>query len=318
MAPTLYTARLDSQTDDQWRRRTVLANSKEEARKLLEDRENTRAAYSISDRKPLRQIVTRRHADGVHATVNLDTFATPPEAGDAVVSGRELLAFVEQDHYVDGNGKVYGPRLNVKAHLQAHYQSEPYKIVSLEPILPSGRQLVEGLVQLHQNKAAWAKALDAMREAGIPINAVTGSLFGLTSQAMIDGSTPIVWSSATIRTSLHTVTYVPNQDTNHFFSDTSNEVGTSGTYTTGGGPTLGSKTSTYDTATDQIRLDAADFSVTGTTITARRAVVWDDTAGASTTDPVIGWVDFGADVSTTNGTFSIVWDATGIEVYDVT
>jgi hypothetical protein len=47
-------------------------------------------------------------------------------------------------------------------------------------------------------------------------------------------------------------------------------------------------------------------------------VVWNDTAGASTTDPVIGWVDFGADVSTTNGTFSIVWDATGIVVYDVT
>jgi hypothetical protein len=29
-------------------------------------------------------------------------------------------------------------------------------------------------------------------------------------------------------------------------------------------------------------------------------------------------VDFGADVSTTAGTFAIVWDATGIVVYDVT
>lgn len=318
MAPTLYAARLESQTDDQWRRRTVMADSAAEARKLIEQREDNRAAYSIADRKPLRQVTTRRHADGVHATVNMDAFATPPEAGEPV-GGRELLTFVEQDHHVDGDGKVYGPRLNLKAHLQAHYQSEPYKIVSLEPILPNTQQLIQGLVQLHQNQneKAWQKTLDEMREAGIPLNAVTGSLFGLTAQGMIDGSTAIAWASATIKTSLHTVTYVPNQDTNHFFSDVTNEIGATGTYVAGG-LTLGTKTSAYDTATDQIRLDAADFSATGTTTTARRAVVWDDTAGASTTDPAMGWVDFGADVSTTNGTFSIVWDPTGLIVYDVT
>lgn len=318
MAPTLYTARLESQTDDQWRRRTVLADSPKAARELLERRENNRAAYNIADRKPLRQIVTRRHADGVHATVNLDAFATPPEAGEPV-SGRELLAFVEQDHYVDGDGKVYGPRQNVKAHLQAHYQSEPYKIVSLDPVYPNTQQLISGLAQLHQlqNEKAWQQTLDAMREAGIPLNAVTGSLFGLTAQKMIDGSTAIAWVSATIKTSLHTVTYVPNQDTNHFFSDTSNEVTGTG-YTAGGTTLTTTGGSSYDTATDQIRLDGTDASWASSTITARRAVVWNDTAGASTTDPVIGWVDFGADVSTTNGTFSIVWDATGIVVYDVT
>lgn len=311
MAPTLYAAKLESQTDPQWRRRTVLADTPEEARKILEQRELNRAAYSITDRRPLRQIMTRRHADGVHATVNLDVFA------GAELGGRELLAFAEQDHSIDGDGKSYGPNLNVKSHLQAHYQSEPYKIVSLDPVVPNAAQLVSGLAQLHQNDKAWKKALDAMREAGIPINAVTGSLFGLTAQGMIDGSTPIVWSSATIKTALTTSAWTPNQDTNHFFSDVTNEVAASGTYVAGG-LTLGSKTSTYDTATDQIRLDSADFAATGTTITARRAVVWNDTAGASTTDPVMGWVDFGADVSTTSGTFSVIWDATGIIVYDVT
>jgi hypothetical protein len=315
MAPMLYSARLESQTDEQWRRRTVLADSAGEARKLMERREDNRAAYSITARRSLRQIETRRHADGVHAVVNLDPFATPE--GAAEVSGRELLSFLEQDYHVEGNGKVYGPRQNVKAHLQAHYQSEPYKIVSLEPVIPNARELINGLAQLHRNDKAWKKALDAMREAGIPINAVTGSLFGLTSQGMIDGSSPIVWSSATIKTALTTSAWTPNQDTNHFFSDVTNEIGATGTYVAGG-LTLGSKASTYDTATDQVRLDGADFSATGTTTTARRAVVWNDTAGASTTDPVIGWVDFGADVSTTNGTFSIVWDATGIVVYDVT
>jgi hypothetical protein len=317
MAPTLYAARLESQTDEQWRRRTVVADSPEEAQRLIEDRENTRAAYSITDRKPLRQVLTRRHADGVHAAVNLDVFATDDQARS--LSGRELLSFLEQDYHVEGDGKVYGPNLNVKSHIQAHYQNEPYKIVELEPVIPSGDQLVQGLVQLHAagNDKAWKKTLDEMREAGIPLNVVTGSLFGLTAQKMIDGSAPIVWSSATIKTSLHTATFTPNQDTHDFFDDATNEVGASGTYVAGG-LTLGSKSSSYDTATDQVRLDAADFSATGTTITARRAVVYGDTGGASTTDPVIGWVDFGADVSTTNGTFAITWDATGIVVYDVT
>jgi hypothetical protein len=314
MTPTLYAARLESQTDEQWRRRTTLADSPEEARRIFEDAENTRAAYSITDRQPLRQILTRRHADGVHAVVNLDVFAT--DENTRALSGRELLAFVEQDYHVEGNGKVFGPNLNVKSHLQAHYQSEPYKIVELEPVVPSGAQLVQGLAQLQQNDEAWKRAIEAMKEAGIPINVVTGSLFGLTAQTMIDGSAPIVWSSATIKVAQTTSAYTPNNDTHDFFNDVTNEI--TGTGYTAGGSTLGSKTSTYDTATDQIRLDAADTSWASSTLTARRAVVWDDTAGASTTDPVMGWVDYGADVSTTNGTFQITWDATGIIVYDVT
>jgi hypothetical protein len=314
VAPTLYSARLQSPTDEQWRRRTTLAESPQEARRIFEDAENTRAAYSITERQPLRQIMTRRHADGVHAVVNLDVFAT--DENTRQLSGRELLAFVEQDYHVEGNGKVYGPNLNVKSHLQAHYQAEPYKIVELEPVLPNVAQLIDGLTQLQGNEKAWKRAIEAMKEAGIPIGVVTGSLYGLTSQAMIDGSTPIVWSSATIKVAQTTSAYTPNQDTNHFFSDVTNEI--TGTGYSAGGATLGSKTSTYDTATDQIRLDAADTSWASSTLTARRAVVWNDTAGASTTDPVMGWVDYGADVSTTNGTFQITWDATGIIVYDVT
>jgi hypothetical protein len=314
VAPTLYSARLQSPTDEQWRRRTALADSPQEAQRIFEDAENTRAAYSIIERQPLRQIMTRRHADGVHAVINLDVFAT--DENTRQLSGRELLAFVEQDYHVEGNGKVYGPNLNVKSHLQAHYQDEPYKIVGLEPVLPNTAQLIDGLAQLQQNEKAWKRAIEAMKEAGIPIGVVTGSLYGLTSQAMIDGSTPIVWSSATIKVAQTTSAYTPNQDTHHFFSDVTNEI--TGTGYTAGGATLGSKTSTYDTATDQIRLDAADTSWASSTLTARRAVVWNDTAGASTTDPVMGWVDYGADVSTTNGTFQITWDATGIIVYDVT
>jgi hypothetical protein len=147
--------------------------------------------------------------------------------------------------------------------------------------------------------------------------AVTGSLYGLTAQKMLDGSTALVWGTDAQQVTLHTSTYTPDQDNHAFFSSATNELTTTGGYTAGG-VTLASKTSTYDTATDTIRLDAADVSWTSSTITARRAVVWTNTAGASTTDPVIGWLDFGVDVSTSAGTFAITWDATGIIVYDVT
>src|SRR3954468_20556601 len=99
MTPTLYAARLESKTDEQWRRRTTLADSPEEARRIFEDREHTRAAYSITDRSPLRQTGPRRHAAGVHAHVNMDVSA--PDEASRALSGRELLAFVEQDYHVE-------------------------------------------------------------------------------------------------------------------------------------------------------------------------------------------------------------------------
>jgi hypothetical protein len=72
------------------------------------------------------------------------------------------------------------------------------------------------------------------------------------------------WLTATIQTSLHTATYTPNQDTDDFFNDATNEV--TGTNYTANGVTLGSKTNTYDATTDEIRLDAADAVWTTATI----------------------------------------------------
>ena len=116
---------------------------------------------------------------------------------------------------------------------------------------------------------------------------VLASMFGLGWQKQIEGGTGrFVWASDTIKVALATSTYTPNVDTHDFFNDMTNEV--TGTGYTAGGATLGSKTSTYDTASDQIRLDAADVQWTTSTITARYGVVWYDTAGASTTDPLLG------------------------------
>jgi len=46
------------------------------------------------------------------------------------------------------------------------------------------------------------------------------------------------------------------------------------------------------------------------TITARYAVILDTTPGSTSTNPLIAVIDFGADVSTTNGTFTVTPDAT--------
>lgn len=307
----IYSVRLESQTDDQWRLRTLAADNKEQAKKIAEAREHNRASYSLVDQPAMKQISHRRHEGGVHATVNLDPLAP------VGLTGRDLLDFVERDHAVDGDGKAYGPNNRLKSKLQAHYQAEPYKVKSIEPVLPNTEQVIDALKWLHGNKDAWKNMLERLKDEGVPLAAVTGALYGLPWQKQIDGSSVTVWSSATIQCSLHTA-YTLDQDNHDFFNDVSATEVTGTGYTTLG-VTLGTKTSNYTSATDLIWLDAADAQWTSSTISATDAIVWVNTAGASSTDPLLGALDFGATVSTTAGTFQITWDATaGIISYDVT
>jgi hypothetical protein len=135
--------------------------------------------------------------------------------------------------------------------------------------------------------------------------------------ALLYGSAPakfankeIDWDSDTIKVSLHTSTYTPDQDTHDYFNDATNEA--SGTGYTAGGATLGTKTVGYTAGTNITKFDAADTSWASSTITARYAVIYDSTPGTAATNPLIGYVDFGADMSSNNGTFQITWDANGI------
>jgi hypothetical protein len=119
------------------------------------------------------------------------------------------------------------------------------------------------------------------------------------------------WDSDTIKVALLTSSYTPNQDTHDYYDDVSTyEV--SGTGYTAGGQTLGSKTVSYDAATNVIVLDAADTTWTSSTITARYAVVYDDSGATAGAKALIGYVDFSSDQSSTSGNFTITWDATGI------
>lgn len=137
--------------------------------------------------------------------------------------------------------------------------------------------------------------------------AVSAKWYGKGFQEVLNKG--VDWVDDTIKVALCTSSYTPSQDTHDYFDDITNEV--VGTGYTAGGATLGSKTLTYTGATNMVTLDAADTTWTGSTITARYAIVYVST-GTASTSLLLGYVDFGADVSTTSGTFTIAWDAIGI------
>jgi hypothetical protein len=80
-----------------------------------------------------------------------------------------------------------------------------------------------------------------------------------------------------------------------------NEVGNSGTYAAGGG----ALTNVTPTSSGTIAFtDFADITFTSATITARGALIYNDTA---TGDPTVVVLDFGSDKSSTSGDFQIVF-----------
>ena len=80
-----------------------------------------------------------------------------------------------------------------------------------------------------------------------------------------------------------------------------NEVGNSGSYAAGGG-TLTNVTPTTSGTT--AFTDFADLTFTSATITARGALIYNDTAAG---DPTVVVLDFGADKTSTSGDFQIVF-----------
>jgi hypothetical protein len=277
-----YEVRLQSQTDDQSRRVTLSADNEDEAKAICILRERDFAAYTY---------------DG-------DDYVTDDDAQLA----ENVLRF-------DDAGKVVGDAdKRLRGRFQLHHQARPYVVAGIEVVQINVDRLVRELAALKHDENAWAKILDALRDEGTPTAAVTAGLFGVPMKNQYDGTAVVDWDTDTIKASLHTA-YTFTQDTHDFFDDVSaSEI--TGTGYTAGGATLGTKTATYDTATDQIRLDAADTTWTTSTLSATDAVVYKST-GVAATSPLMAAVDFGATVSTTAGTFQITWDSTGICVFDV-
>lgn len=119
------------------------------------------------------------------------------------------------------------------------------------------------------------------------------------------------FDSDTIKVALVGSAYTPNQDSHDYWDDVvANEV--TGTGYTAGGATLAGKSVTYDSASNVIVLDANDVTWSSSTITARYAVVYDDSGATNAQKVLIGYVDFGSDQSSTSGNFTVTWDATGV------
>jgi hypothetical protein len=121
----------------------------------------------------------------------------------------------------------------------------------------------------------------------------------------------IDYEADTIKAALVTSSYTPSQDNHDYWDDVSaNEV--SGTGYTAGGATLGSKTITYDGASNKTTLDAADVTWAASTLTARYCVIYDDSPATAATKPLIAYIDFGANQSSSAGTFTVSWSAQGV------
>jgi hypothetical protein len=124
----------------------------------------------------------------------------------------------------------------------------------------------------------------------------------------------------------HKLALLSNSATPNFSSDTgwanTNEVTGTG-WVTGGialSALASGGTSTSPTVTESptgtLMYDMNDVSVASTTITSARAARL--YADALASDPLILLVNFGADYSTSNGTFAIAWASGGVMNIDLT
>lgn len=148
--------------------------------------------------------------------------------------------------------------------------------------------------------------------------AITVAFYGLTVEKIAEQvGNDVNYLTGTVQLSLHTSTYSPDRDANDFFNDATNEVANGNGYTTGG-ETLAGKTITYDSASDQVRWDANDVTWTFSAgKTWRYGVMWINTAGASTTDPLYALLTWDSD-QTVSTAYTLQWDAAGILYIDTT
>ena len=140
---------------------------------------------------------------------------------------------------------------------------------------------------------------------------MASGLYGITFLNMLNNTHAVDLDSDTLKIMLVTSAYTPDFGTHDFKADVTNEV--VGTGYTAGGETLTSLSLTQSAGV--ITFDAADVTWSSSTITARGAVIYDDTIAS---DPLICYIDFGSDQSSSSGDFQIAFNASGIFTLDLT
>jgi len=149
--------------------------------------------------------------------------------------------------------------------------------------------------------------------------AITVTWYPLTLEKMIEQvGNDVNLLTGTVKLALATSGYTPDRDVHDFWNDVSaSEVATGNGYTTGG-ETLAGKTITYDTASDQVRFDFTDVTWTFTAAkTWLYGIVYIDTAGASSTDPLVALLTWDSS-QTVSTAYTLVIDAAGLLYIDAT
>jgi hypothetical protein len=113
----------------------------------------------------------------------------------------------------------------------------------------------------------------------------------------------IDFDTNTFKAMLVTSSYTPNKDTHEFRDDVTNEAPATGNYVAGG--ETSTVTVTKDTANDKVTIQFGAVSWSSSTITARGCVYYKSRGGASSADELVAYADFGSDVSSSGGTFSV-------------
>lgn len=113
------------------------------------------------------------------------------------------------------------------------------------------------------------------------------------------------WVADTIKCSLVTSGYTPDQDAHNFWDDVNANVLSGGSYAD---VTLAGKSVSLITGSNTVALIATDPAFAAFTGAFRYAVLWKDT-GAAATSPVLGYADLGAQSLTTSA-FTIDGDGT--------
>lgn len=117
-------------------------------------------------------------------------------------------------------------------------------------------------------------------------------------------------TSDTVKLMVCNDTYTPNQDTHRYKSDLIGEVSGPG-YTAGGVP-VNPMAIAYDAPTNVLSFDGADANFPNSTITGRWGVLYVSTPATDATRPLIGYVDFGGNMSSVAANFGVIWAASGI------
>ena len=139
--------------------------------------------------------------------------------------------------------------------------------------------------------------------------AMASGIFGVfVKDALTNTKAFALNASDTVKYQFVADAYTPNFDTHDEEADITNEV--TGTGYTTGGESLVTPVCNLTVTTGFVTFDADNISLATTTLASVRGIVTLDFTLAG--QPLLHAVTFGADYSTTAGTFAVTWAATGI------